>query len=1341
MREERFKPSRAGVINLWDYINEVFHFADGRLLLRGPNGAGKTKALEVLFPFVLDGRTDARRLDPYSGDERTMKENLLYRGHDAAYGYAWMEFARNGERVCIGVGMRAQRHAEGVKPWFFVTDKTLDRDFRLVDGEGRPLTRNGLAEAIGAESVLDRAVDYRGRINQRLFGLADDRYEGMLNLVLTLRKPKIAEKLDPDELSKILSRGLRPLDDELLDQAAKSFEDLEAVQREIDRLGAAHRELESFLGLYRGYVRTHARHRMDVVVSASRDVKEQITKVALLETAVSDALIEESSLKARVETTGGELVNARSRRDALKESPGYQAANQLAQLEGRVSDARSTESSARAEFDIVSQSVSELAEKAAAAEASLAEARAEAGTSHAQVSADARECGVAWTEADAAGTSTEIKQRLFGRLAARTNDIKVVRDWVARVGEASTGVKHADSALEEATRQVQQAEQDLAQSERAADEARANLLGALGEWAQRRPSDVLADGDLASLKAAVPLLGEEGAQSLAEILSERFVERRAAIASEIARLEQQLGETARKIQELEDQREKILAEKDDAPVAWPTRPADRAARAGAPLWRLVRFRAGFDTATEAGIEAALEAAGLLDAWLSPGGDRPDPAVLDAFLVPEPRPAGTRTLADVLEPEEQPDVPRERVEAFLATIGLETLGGLTAVGTDGTYRVGPILGAFTKVAPQFIGATARAARRRERVAVIESQLRELDDEKKSIEGTTGRLEERRAALAQAVVELPSSGTVLSEVRAVTQAAGALRGARKSEETAKDKLNTWKRLLAERKIELTREAQNRELPAEQEALDAVAGVVQRLAQEAEKLVGLCRLVEGRDRETTEWRKQHNARLADRERAEGTFKERSSSRAALEVELETLRATIGVEAEEVLRQLAEVEAKIVELTRSEKALQGEYKKAGETRAAAESDRNAARTALEGLRRAEQDAVRRFVPLGRGEFVPVLGVDPAVAAAAIAAAPDLEASADSTPVAALVSAIAEATRGVSPTEDRRKAALTQVNNGYQQLSARLGPVYRADLSFDDELVQVRIADDEGVQPVAAFAAKLDKIRREQELLLTARERELFEETLLGSLCRQIHTRTSAAHELVRQMDRSMRQRRMSSQKTVGVTWELEDSLTPEQKLAVKLLEHEPAHLSPDQLDELRGHFSAEVKTARAGDASRSYRQILASVLDYRAWRKFALKLVGPDQSETPLTRARHAKLSTGEKALSLHLPLFGAAHAQFASAKLPCPRLVALDEAFATIDANGKPELLALSVDFDLDLFMTGYDLWATYPTVPAVAHYDLMHVEQEHTVSAMLLLWNGHELSEGRDAEQRLREMCAS
>src|SRR5699024_6794345 len=103
---------------------------------------------------------------------------------------------------------------------------------------------------------------------------------------------------------------------------------------------------------------------------------------------------------------------------------------------------------------------------------------------------------------------------------------------------------------------------------------------------------------------------------------------------------------------------------------------------------------------------------------------------------------------------------------------------------------------------------------------------------------------------------------------------------------------------------------------------------------------------------------------------------------------------------------------------------------------------------------------------------------------------------------------------------------------------------------------------------------------------------------------------------------------------------------------------------------------------------------------------LTPPGGSAERLTQARHSTLSGGEQSVSLHLPLFAAAHVMLSSANPASPRLVAMDEAFAGIDESGRSELLGLTAQFDLDLFMTGHDLWATFATVPACAHYDLSH-----------------------------------
>ena len=260
-------------------------FAGGRLALRGHNGSGKTKALEVLFPFVLDGGLDARRLDPFSGENRTMKANLLYRGQDAEHGYVWMEFGRpaeptettgptdpadatepgaNQETVTLVIGLTAHKNWERARPSFFITGQRMGVDFGLLSADSRPLTAKQLTAILGRDASFgDRRGAYQDAVDTRLFGLGRERYTQLLDLLIALRRPLLAKDLDPVKVSATLSAGLSPVDEDLVEQAARDFENLAAVQKQYDDLAAADAAVRAFLTQYTAYLRAHTRHQAD----------------------------------------------------------------------------------------------------------------------------------------------------------------------------------------------------------------------------------------------------------------------------------------------------------------------------------------------------------------------------------------------------------------------------------------------------------------------------------------------------------------------------------------------------------------------------------------------------------------------------------------------------------------------------------------------------------------------------------------------------------------------------------------------------------------------------------------------------------------------------------------------------------------------------------------------------------------------------------------------------------------------------------------------------------------------------------------------------------------------
>jgi hypothetical protein len=294
--------------------------------------------------------------------------------------------------------------------------------------------------------------------------------------------------------------------------------------------------------------------------------------------------------------------------------------------------------------------------------------------------------------------------------------------------------------------------------------------------------------------------------------------------------------------------------------------------------------------------------------------------------------------------------------------------------------------------------------------------------------------------------------------------------------------------------------------------------------------------------------------------------------------------------------------------------------------------------------------------------------------------------------------------------------------------------------VVTVHVIDDEGGKPVSSFARRVDERAKDQGILLEDRERKVLEDELLAALASQIHTRVVAARDLTRNMNADTRAKPMSSGISIGIRWAQSDKITDAERQASRLLDRDQP--GPERLAELRGVLRDMIREYRAGHPRATYREALAAVLDYRSWHAFELVLITPGEGEARLTRAKHSVMSGGEKSAAIHLPLFAAANALYSSAKDRCPRLIALDEAFVGIDERYKPDLFGLAVKFDLDLFMTGHDLWVTTATVPMIAHYDLFHDKVTRTTSALLLLWDGRQLIDAtagfRDNEALVTEL---
>ena len=1374
MTETRFKPVRAGIINLWDYFDEEFVFAAGRLALRGHNGSGKTKALEVLFPFVLDGSLDARRLDPFSGENRTMKANLLYRGQDSEHGYVWMEFARPGETVTLVVGLSVHKNMDRPRPAFYVTGKRMGIDFGLLSADSRPLTAKQLTAILGRDAYYgDKRGAYTDAVDARLFGLGRERYAQLLDLLIALRRPLLAKDLDPGKVSETLTAGLSPVDDDLVTQAARDFENLAAVQKQYDDLAAADAAVRAFLDQYVAYLRVHTRHELDQVAGRVSAAAGSAAAIGTAAREVSRAGSREQRWRQAEAAAKTSIETGQARLFALRDRDGYKDHEKLALRRGHLEQEKRDLAAEQARLGRARANVSEESAEAARLADRLAEVERAAGR-HARQLAEAADSSGISRDGSPADTGTDLLLTARARAAARRDDIREVRDHIALVRDAERDRVGAESSLGTARLALETCEKSCREADGRLAAARVDLSARLQAWAGRwtgdEPYAAVTAGQAELLAAALDRIGEPDAPSLAELFGTLTAERGRALTAQGQRLrtrDADLGEAAAR---LAGERETVAGERDDGPPASDLRPASRAERAGAPLWRLADFRPGVDADTAAAIEGALYGAGLLTAWVHPDPLLTKAAVgateADGYLIALPaaaRPAG-RTLAEVLVPEQQDMVAPGLVEAVLASIALSEsipAGSLAGpvVSTQAQFSYGPHLGARPKLAPEFIGATNRAARRRLRLAELDRQLAEIKRQRDELAAELGLVADALANFELARRELPRTAPVLDALQKVSEAAAHFAAARDRLDDAKAILDGKIAELDARTRRLRRSAADRDMPASPDEVSTVEQAVAEFERTATDLVRARADAADLGADLKGRRDRIDRLIRENDETADLLGERQSGYLASEEEVRVLEQASGAEYEQISAEIAETEGAL-------RAAKAEQKTAGDNAAAEHDKLVAGRRDLERGGEALVVAISElfaqaavFAPYAHGDLRPLLGVTetapwpgasswpaPAQAAAALAGqAPPVEADpAESDPaesgtleairavlpagVTALLDAYTVATRGGRATTDGvRQNAVDRMWGAYREFENALKAGedgYQADLTGSAPFI-VEVATNEGRKSAAAFARKIAEDVENQGILLEERERTVLEDSLLTALARQIHSRVLAAKDLVAAMDADTRSKPMSSGMAIGISWVRSDKRTEQQALVSRLLDRDAAGLGAEGLAELRGQLRAMIHDHRAGNPRDTYREVLAAVLDYRSWHAFELQLLSPGSPAQRLTRKKHSEMSGGEKSAAIHMPLFAAANALYLSSKPTCPRMVALDEAFAGIDDKFKPELLGLTVKFDLDLFMTGHDLWVNYPTVPLIAHYDMQHDKAAHALSTLLVLWDGEQL----------------
>ncbi|HXS64120.1 MAG TPA: SbcC/MukB-like Walker B domain-containing protein [Streptosporangiaceae bacterium] len=1370
VRSDRWQPLRAGVVNLWEYDTAEVWYADGRMQLQGANESGKSTLMTLTTLLLLAGEITSHNIDTLGQNDKRFRyyveptDHALDRRDTSSQknrGWAWLEFGRaaHGDQ---GAGFfTLLLFAETRR-----ADTNLTVNWCTLSGQTR--VRFGLSLTMAgfvADPARFREVPgflahptgtaYRETIARVLYD-TDEVWLNQLNRILrVVRTPQIGHKIDLKFLMQAFRTALPPIAQDEVNQLADGWEQLQRLRDERD-------EADQALAAVTEFSRRSWRPWADAVIRAAADpvttAATALTQITRAESAAREAVKTLTKQQGDLNDQRGQAETtqrtASAERNALQEQDAYRdaisalanarlLAEQASEAEKAAGRSQQRAREAQAKVFPAQQRLEQASHNLESAERSVL-------TAADQVSAQAPEAGLVDLTA----------QRLPERDTARLRQAARLRESVARQADKlieahATALGKADAAATEAAAartRLGEAERTAAEKDTAVETAVTATAQTLSAWIQHideriRPTAETAE-NWGSLVAGLAEAMSPSPVLAMAISRDHLIPIRRPYEKRKAELETAIEDNVRDRNGLQAELSQVEKEQDPIPCDpefWTRRQRpEGVTAAGAPFWRLVETS---DRAPVAAIEAALDAAGLLQSWVTP-----DAAYLtsrdgnetvwaaEASTVPV-----ASSLRTVLHPTDDAGDLTGVVDRLLRRVayGEQALTNPVAVSPDGRWRHGELAGTAAPLpeSPKLLGAAARAADRVRRAERIRNRISGLADDHElmslELDDVVGLL----GALDDAGEGLPSDGDVVAAVLAAreaakqvaklqTEAEGTGRIADDARKTADATAAAVAVHCDEHDLPRIRLAVAHVLTALSEYLSAITALEDKMS-----------LIEPLRGAATQAEEALNGLMEAAVTAAADAEEDMTTAGTLQAKADAASKALSKGAQEILREVNRL-GRVVDdarqtLERLGKELLNLAGKLSRAETVLEETEGKREKAEEERGTAAQrwwDCVDSGLPLLRS--VPE-------------------------PLARHVTAALENARAAKamisprnwPDSDQQHLFPQVVQNRWASMvsdSSELRPKLEL---LGGRSVQVSspgegredfpggvkfIVDSTGsafAPPRAAerLSALLEQLRADYDDELTRTIDELLGSTFIEHL----RDRLAEAEVLREDINKKLAHNPVAIS---GITLRLRRIPLTEERAANDVLDTLEQHFNmlpkPSQ-NRIRAFLAERITNAQeaartSGDPN--WRSRLAEILDYRRWFELRLEYRTPrsewgDRSGggwRSLERGDHGLLSGGAKVVTLMQPFIAALHAMYDQAGSG-PRMLWLDEAFGGVDGTNKASMFRLLTSCDLDWLIAGPNITANSAAVPMAAIYEVRRAPQPLPgVSLELAVWAGNELT---------------
>ncbi len=1143
---------------------------------------------------------------------------------------------------------------------------------------------------------------------------------------------------------------------------AEALNQLEEDRDQLNELKELLKAVERFDGRYRIYAGMLTRKQARELRQAQTDFDNASHARNQAHAASMEALHLETQAREANEEAELLVVALRSRWDTLRSDPTNQDANRLEDAEKHDTNRQKAMekaalgmASSRTRAEREAQISERVGQRAKRAEQELLAAREDSAV-HAEGSgvrasfdenlliflAPVAIANLAQREIDAALSA------LRAIVQTKLDQLALLRHRHNRLLEARRAL--AEHKKLEADRKFEL--EQAAENRAVADEAFAQAgLTSLEHWTTHCAALVqlrfAADGALEALAGWVNLLaGDNPARQALQASLQQASVRHAHRQVELTGLEDAL---AREHEQLEAERQRLRAGQDAVPpLPYTGNAAARQMLPGAPLWQLIDFEDHVDSKHRAGVEAALEASGLLDAWVTPDGailscEGREVPWLDSQWMIRPAVAGT-SLNDWIRVDAPADagVDVGSVERLLAGVACGTHAppdesAEAWISAEGRFRLGPLTGAWQKPDAVYIGQAARAAARQHRLDEIALRMEMLDEEAAQVALRKAQLDEDRRtaerewlaapsdhALHQAALDTASRERELQAARGKLEDAAAL-----CREAEQAQAMAWKAL--------EQDASDLGLPPVLDALEPIEVALRgfdhshfrlaRTVQEWRHAQPEVLAQQGREQEALEALKTHEEALAS------ARTEAEESRA----NLKALRETIGAQVEDLRKQLNEARLAVEKAEDRQKSAGESWRKAREASVLANERQITTENTLRERTEARGTAVERLQHFARSSLLSSALPDVEL--------PDLRTAWTIDPALTLARRVEQALAGLQDTDSAWTRTQRQITEDLQELQRALSalghqaPAEPNDWGF---VVQI-IFHNRPERPDQLKTRLMDDIAQRSELL-SAKESAVLENYLQAEIAAEVQRLLRSADRQVQAINKELQKRPTSTGVRYRLVWQPlgEDEGAP---VGLDAARERLLNTSTDMWSAedrraignmLQQRIAAERERADAelgrlaGDNAGGLVDQLARALDYRRWHRFRV-----ERSQDGQWRKLSGPASSGERALGLTVPLFAAIASFYSQGSNPqAPRLMLLDEAFAGIDDAARAHCMGLIREFDLDFVITSEREWACYAELPGVSICQLQRREGIDAIFVSRWTWDGRAKRSESDPDRR-------